>query len=99
MEPTLGSPTTTFTLEPSSNASTTATLPPRDTSPPRPSPPFPSVLVFPLQPTVPPTGGLRPEAFLTNISLFIYISPLRSDPLCPIRRTLSHSCIHPPVYI
>src|ERR1700675_1797591 len=40
---------------------------------------------------------------LTFISLFILIFTLRSDPpLDPpgsIRRTLSHSCIHPPVYI
>src|ERR1700675_996830 len=39
----------------------------------------------------------------TFISLFILILTLRldppSDPPCPIRRTLSHSCIHPPVYI
>src|ERR1700675_3538434 len=39
----------------------------------------------------------------TFISLFIHIFTLRSDPPsdppCPIRRTLSHSCIHPPVHI
>src|ERR1700675_502627 len=39
----------------------------------------------------------------TFISLFILISILRSnpppDPPCSVRRTLSHSCIHPPVYI